>query len=353
MAPQSSTHVSSSLPAAETEEEFEEELPLDEADAAELERIAQDEGYTSAEHKDTAETAARLQGWRPLGEYRGKPGGWVDAKTFIQRGQDYLPFVQKENRELKQTMGNMTTEMEGLRTLVASTQSDMKKLLDFSRRANQSGYDRAMADLKAQQRQAVTDGDVAKFDQIEGQITEMDAARDEAPPVGDPPPARQEITPRQTIDPAVEAFVAENPWFNTDRVLNSAMIGEHNIIIAESPALPVAQQLEKAKEAVMRRYPKKFGIDDEPPAGDAPPPRRPAAALPPSNRRPVPPAQRAGLDSIQDPRDRAEARKGYEQIRRSMPDITEAEYLDIYNNPHGDVLDTVRQSKVRNKPNGR
>lgn len=354
-----STHVTSSLRGADIDDNREGEMsPDDEFDAAELDRAAQADGYESSAHKEADETDARRQGWRPLAEYRGKPGGWVDAKTFIQRGKDYLPFVQKENREMKQTMGNMTTEMEGLRTLVASTQSDMKKLLAYSRQASQAGYDRAVADLKAQQREAAAAGDVSTFDKIEGQINDMDAARDEVQdtetaPAGDPPPPRPK--PAVDIDPALQDFVEANPWFNSDRVLNSAMIAEHTAILNESPGMALAEQLEKAKEAVMARHPKKFGLS-ETTRTDDPPPRRPAAPLPPSNRPRAPANQRAGLDSIEDPRERAEARKGFEQTRRSMPDITEAEYLEIYQNPHADVLDVRRQQREaasRSKPNGR
>jgi glutamine synthetase adenylyltransferase len=146
------------------------------------EAAAVSEGYASLAEKETMEAQAHGQGWRPLSEYRGSPGKWKTAKKFLEDGQNYLPFVQKENREQKQTMAGMTTEMEGLRTEMATTRADMNKLLAYSRNANQAGYERAVKDLKAQQRQAVAEGDTAKFDQIEGQLGEMADARAEAAP---------------------------------------------------------------------------------------------------------------------------------------------------------------------------
>ena len=38
-----------------------------------------------------AETAAREMGWRPKEEFRGEAEKWVDAETFVSRGEHFLP----------------------------------------------------------------------------------------------------------------------------------------------------------------------------------------------------------------------------------------------------------------------
>jgi hypothetical protein len=208
--------VVSSLPQAE-EEEFldQEDLNEDEGEGDEDRELSAEE--LAAAELQAAEDEARRQGWRPLAEYRGKPGGWVDAKTFIERGKNYLPFVQKELRETKEANGRMASEMEGLRTEVASTRAELQKLLDFSRRANQAGYDRAVKDLKAQQREAAAAGDVGKFDEIGVQIDQMAEARAESD--DEPVPASREAptAPQPQPKPAVslpqdyQEFLDENP----------------------------------------------------------------------------------------------------------------------------------------------
>lgn len=344
--------ISSSLPEVPEDEIDQDEIDQDVDNQFEDEdnpedAAAQADGYADAAEKTAMEAEAHAQGWRPLEQYRGKPGGWVNAKTFIERGKNYLPFVQKELRESKETIGRMSGEMEQLRTLVATTQSDMAKLLDFSRRANQAGYDRAVKDLKEQQREAVAAGDVTTFDKIEGQLEQMAEAREEGTEEPAPAPAPQP-KPAIGIPQEYQDFMAENPWFNTDRVLNSAMIAEHNAIIEESPGMSLADQLEAAKEAVVARFPKKFGVDAAAPP--APPrERRPAAPLPPRNQGGRSPAPRGGDDPIEalaDPQERAQARQGYASAKRSMPNLTKAEYMEIFNDPHRDVLDTI----ARNKP---
>lgn len=353
--------IESSLPPAAAEEGLDEddliEDGLDELDPdSELDpeeaRLAEDAAN---------ETEARRQGWRPLAEYRGKPGGWVDAKVFIERGKNYLPFVQKDRDQLREQLGAVTNEMTGLREEIAAQAKQMQKLLDSSRGANKAGYDRAVADLKAKQREAVAAGDTATFDQVEDQLTQMQDARDEAlgepEPVAAPAPAARP-TPKAAIDLSrdYQDFLEQNPWFNTDRVLNSAMIAEHNIIIEQSPGMSLFDQLEKAKEAVVARFPKKFGLDESPPAAPAPRQRTPAAPLAPTAPLgPRRPAGRTGIDAIVDPRERADARTGFASAKRSMPNLTEAEYLDVFNDPHADVLNVIESHKPkdRSRANGR
>src|SRR5687768_16654653 len=51
------------------------------------------------------EDKARRMGWRPRAEYGGDPTRWVDAETFVRRGDEILPFVQANNRKLEQALG--------------------------------------------------------------------------------------------------------------------------------------------------------------------------------------------------------------------------------------------------------
>lgn len=334
----------SSLPEAALDEGLEPDHLAEEGDLDEGRPVPTTEELLA--HEELAlEEEARGQGWRPLAEFRGKAGTWKSARDFVEAGKNYLPFVQKDLRETRAANERMATEMDGLRTEMTQTRADMAKLLDFSRRANQAGYDRAVKDLKAQQREAVAAGDTVTFDKIETQLGEMADARAEADPVPAAPTPRAPA-PLPRPKPALETpteyqdFMTANPWFNSDRVLNAAMIEEHNAVMAESPGMPLADQLEKAKEAVVAQFPKKFGVDPEAP----PPPRRPAAPLPPANRR-APAGGRTGIDAIVDPQERAQARAGFQSAKRSMPTITESEFLDIFNDPHADVLDVLKKHK--------
>lgn len=323
------------LPQAAIDEEIDDEI-IDDPERAEIERI---------------EAEARANGWRPLAEYRGEPGRWVDAATFLERGNTFLPIVRKQRDQAVAENAALRSEMTALRDEVTATRADMQKLLDFSRRSDQAGYDRAVRDLKAQQREAVAAGDTTRFDEIEEQIDTMTEARREASAPLAPAAAPPAPTPRPAVapNPAVEAFVAENPWFTSDRVLNQAMIAEHTAAMDEFPGVSPSEQLQIAKDAVMRRFPKKFGITEEPENVAQPPaPRRPAAPMAPTPpaQRPVP-RSRTGIDAIEDPEERKQARMGFDRAKRNMPDLSEADYLMIFNDPKADILAIRDEAKKR------
>lgn len=331
--------VESSLPGSDVEDETLDDELLDPS-LGELPAEAADED-------DYWESLARPQGWRPLSDYRGQPGGWKTAQKFVEDGQNFLPFVKKQLSDQTRDNQNLRNEVEGLREDFAKQAHAMRQLLDFSRRAGDAGYARAVADLKSQQRQAVAEGDTTKFDQLDEQIEQMNAARAETlGPAAAVEPAAPLPQPRPAVvgDPVVQAFIDANAsWYLSDKVLNSAMIAEHNRVIEESPGMSLADQLETAKEAVMARFPKKFGL-----AEPAPQPQRsrvPQAPLAPTQPARARTGGKSGIDSIADPAERGQARQGYLSAKRSVPDLTEAEYLQIWADPHADVLDVIEQNK--------
>lgn len=305
-------------------EEIDEEIQVDEID----------EG--AAEQAEW-ERQARVQGWRPIEEYRGPAGLWVDAKTFVERGRDFVPFIKKDLAESRRENANLKTEITGLRQSVEDMRTEMQKYLNFARQADKKAYDRAIADMEAQRREAVAAGDTATYDAVTQRIEQMDEVREEVAPA----PVAPTPKPQVRVDPVVDAFIAANPWFMSDTELNELMVAEDKIMQAEYPGMPRVEQLEAAKEAVMRRRPKKFGIVEEP----EPAPRRaPSAPLAPT---PPPRATaRKGIDSIADMTERREMRDGFNRAKRNTPDITEEEYLAIARDPHADVLYVMAQNKT-------
>lgn len=319
-------------------------------DAA-LEEGIEDEVDAVDEYGDTEadRREATLGGWKPLSVFRGDPSQWRPAKEYLARGDEVLPFVRKQrdklatdNETLKRRMDELQQEIRNGDGRHAGELADLRQrmdeLLDYSRRAKQEGYEEAKREILARSREAVAGGDLAAYDDAQRELAELD--RSDATP----PPQRERKNPvpepKNRIDPAIDDFMASNPWFNSDADLNKQMIAEHNAIIARSPGMPVAQQLEQAKDVVMRNNPVKFGIDPQRPA-----PRRPAAPLGP---RPGTERQRqaaTGWEQIEDPRDRREAMTAFNKmnagLKPSMKPYTVAEYLAIYHNPRADVLEEM------------
>jgi hypothetical protein len=346
------TAVESSLPG-------EVELPPDDVE------LPPDEGSPDV----AVETRAREMGWKPLAEYRGPPGRWQPAKDFIERGENILPIVRDQNRRLTERVGKLEGEISGLRSTAEEQLKIIKDLHQIGARQNQAGYDRAMADVRLKQRQAVEVGDTKAYDQLVEQEEALLESRPAATPaapaaVAEParPAAPAPVAP--SLTPTTQAFIRENPWFNTDKLLSDTMVAFHQEVLNERQATQASlnadpeldrELLEEAKSRVAERYPDRMGVTPAPrqqpdnrraarraapvaaPTADAPAPRPGAVAL--------------TINSIQDPAERAQVREAFSRLRRQLPETTEADYMAIYNDPHGDVL--AMQAKPRSQPNGR
>jgi hypothetical protein len=294
------------------------------------------------------EARAREMGWKPLAEYRGPPGKWQPAADFIARGENILPIVRDQNRRLTERMGKLEGEVTGLRSTAQEQLQIIKDLRDMGARANKAGYDRALAEIKQNQRAAVEAGDTKAYDQLVEQAEALSSARPAtaaeppkpATPAGPPPPSA-----------ALQAFFNENPWFNTDQFLNRKMIDAHIDVLQEGGFPDEAASLEEARRRIVEAYPDRFG--GQRPAAPAPAaaPRQPARRAP-AVAAPTPgdPGQRqqqlggpmTAISQITDPTERGQARDAFNRMKRQLSDYTEKEYMALYDDPHGDVL-TIQQ----------
>jgi hypothetical protein len=311
------------------------------------------------------EARAREMGWKPLAEYRGPPGKWQPAAQFIERGENILPIVRDQNRRLTERLGKLETEFGALRATASEQLQIIKDLREMGRTADQRGYNRALADIEAKKRVAVESGDTKAYDQL---VEQAEALSSQRPTTVAAEPARPPTEPTRPAAPQltvpVQTFLAANPWMSTNKLLGDTMIAFHQEILNErgatqdilnaNPELD-RELLEEAKSRVMEKYPERFGTP-APTREPAPPQSRQRRAASVAAPTPEPPAPRPGataatINSIQDPAERAEAREAFNRIKRNMPDYTEAEYMALYSDPHGDVLEM--EQKRRTKPNGR
>ena len=299
-----------------------------------------------------AEKQAYAKGWRPLAQYRGAPGTWVDAETFLRRGEETLAFVRRDLRQANEKLERSATETRELRGLIEGQAKVIQRLEEQNRRSEQAGYERAIRELRAKQRDAASSGDLVTYDQIGEQISEVEerkaAASAPVPEVPPPPPAPQPTPEMQpnVVPPEIEEFLEANSWYGRDMVLQNAMRAAHLELIESAPALSLAENLKRAKERVMAQYPGKFGID----------PRRPrprSSVSEPTAPAPRGTARATGIAAVQDPAERAQLREAFVRARGQMPDLTEDEFMAVYENPKADVLDVQDRARTRRSPNGR
>lgn len=309
----------------------------EELDSLELEQTEQPDAEQLA-----IEARARKLGWHPFAEYRGPPGKWVDAASFIERGETILPIVRAQNHRLEEQVARQGKVIDDLNRSYQEQGVVLSEMRELARKADERGYQRALSEAKAERDAAVEAGDKVAFRQAAEKIDALQETRAAETKVAPPPvPPR---TQQPQVDPAVVAFVDKNPWFKTDSFLSMQMVAEHVKVIRRNPNMSLADQLDLAADNLREEYPEMF--NEDPPVRQ-PPQRRAASVAAPTNSAPQQRRTATGIDSIADPEERKQARDAFTRQKRHMPDYTEAEYMAVYNDPRADVISIRKSAKEK------
>lgn len=187
----------------------------------------------AAPETNEAEERARAQGWRPKDEYRGDESRWVDADAFLKRADEELPIARERTRAMEREL----RELKGT----------VKKFAEHHAKVEQIAYDRAVADIKKQRREAIAIGDAEAVEKAEDRLEELKELK--------PGTVKQEA---KEIQPEVQAFVEANPWFNTEPKLAKFATITLDEVAAENPDWPLSRQLKEVEKEVKARFPEKF-----------------------------------------------------------------------------------------------
>ena len=188
---------------------------------------------------------AREGGWKPKHEMR-DPSKYVDPETFVKRGREILPIVNKNNERLKREIAELKASLD-------KSNMSVKQLQEYHSKLEERAYDRAMKDLKAQKRGAIEAGDFAAAADIEDELDELKTRK--------PEPAAQEPTPQQQDTAFFNEWRGENrSWFNDD---NPDLVDHANAVALrirrQSPELIGRPFLDEITKAVKKAFPEKFG----------------------------------------------------------------------------------------------
>lgn len=292
-----------------TAEELENELgtPAGDEEVAEVVELSDEDKEIEAQ--------ARRMGWRPREEFDRPPQRWVDAKTFVERGMSELPVLRDRYRKLDSNMQVQGAELADTKRTVVEQSIVLNEMREMMKHAEDRAYVRAAQELAARERAAVESADTAAYDSIQRERRDLDATR--TPPAARTPapaPAQaQPVATAPTANPAVEAWVAENPWFRSDPVLNSLAIAFDAQVKAEHPDWGVSDQLAEVKRLCATRFPEKFPTNHRRAA--------PVAVSTPSGGSSARPKQKGVKDLPKEFQD------AFARFQRQMPGYTEAEYL--------------------------
>lgn len=178
-----------------------------------------------------AEEKAKPQGWVPRESFRGDPAKWVDAETFVKRGENILPIVKerldhviKENQEIK---------------------AAQKEFLEYHKKTAEREFNRALQAIEQRKLDAVQEADTDAYQRAQREERELLKERPQPTPPANTPP------------PEFESFVRSNDWYNTDPEMK-AYADNIGVFINSTRQLPFADVLREVEKEVKARYPHKF-----------------------------------------------------------------------------------------------
>jgi len=155
------------------------------------------------------ESEARQEGWRPKEEWGGDDSKWVDAKTFVEKGENILPIVRKKLQSVEARLDQVS---ESARRHDEWAKKSIQKEKDKNKDL--------IAELEISREKAITDGDGQEFTRADREI--------------------QRLRDSDETDPSVDEYnqlanqwAADNPWYVSDQDLHIYADGLANIIAGE------------------------------------------------------------------------------------------------------------------------
>ena len=184
------------------------------------------------------EDKARRMGWRPRGEYTGDPTRWVDAESFLRRGEEILPIVQANNRQLERALEKANAQ-------IAEMQDTFRDFRDHHSETEQRAYERALEDWLEEAAEA---GDADGVEAATREIESLRHAGAEWPGDDDGQPLDRGL---------FDSFVADNPWFEDEPVMRGAALALAERLHAQGLTEPQAQLAEVARR-IRLEFPQRF-----------------------------------------------------------------------------------------------
>lgn len=195
----------------------------------------------------SVEDRALMMGWTPKDQFKGDPDKWVDAETFVKRGEEFLPFLKANNRRLEQAL-------ERANAKTASLEKAVSKAIEHVSKAEAKAYERAMRDIQARLDEAAAAGDVQGVREATDELVELAAeAKAEAKPAK---------TPAPEPDAEFEAWKADNPWFGKDKALTAATVAIADDVANEG--YTGKAQIKEVDRRLRDEFPHKFAKPENP-----------------------------------------------------------------------------------------
>lgn len=172
------------------------------------------------------EQRAREMGWAPKEEWRGNPNHWMDAREYVQRGEQMIPILRSNLRKSEGELAALRRQVQEQNARLAAATESIDVLTNISTEQSRNAAKEKRRELLRQRAEARREGDtdteIALEEQIEEvslQINNMEVEAEVPTPKTKKPVAKrpsQPETPNPAQDPEYIAWTQANPWFGTD-----------------------------------------------------------------------------------------------------------------------------------------
>jgi hypothetical protein len=170
---------------------------------------------------DNIEVRAKEMGWVSKDAFHGDPEKWVDAETYVKRGETFIPYLQATTRRQIEEIERLRGENNQTRTALKAAQESIDALKEFNSAANRKAAKEQRENLVSEIAEASKEGDHEKVAELTVKVAEQTAtiaAAEASKPKTNGAPVSEAATGTDyTKTPEFVAWKAENPWFGVDK----------------------------------------------------------------------------------------------------------------------------------------
>jgi len=180
---------------------------------------------------------AKMMGHIPKEEFRGDASKWVPADKYVERADNLMPI-------LKSQLGKYEGEISNLKATVESQKKTTEKLLKMGETVQQRAHEQAKRELTKEQVQAVMDGNVEKWQQLEDQKDGL--------------PKPEPVVAEEPGNPIFDQWHTGNEWYLKDEDMTDFANLQAQKITKQSPSLSYDQVLQKVESKIKETFPQRF-----------------------------------------------------------------------------------------------
>ena len=186
------------------------------------------------------EQEAQEQGWKPESDWNNPDKQWIDAQTFVEKGERIAGIARSKAERDKVQFENRIAKLE-------AANKEFGEYKDGQLARSEARNKDLLNELSRQRSQAVTDNDGEAFYKADREYQEVKDSMN-APP--------SSSNGGNQPNPLFDAWLINNDWFNTDPVLRTYAQGL-DAQIANEGYLGPAYYTEMTKQ-VKAAFPDKF-----------------------------------------------------------------------------------------------